>query len=265
MRRIAALPVLLAVSFGALAQPSPVAEEQRQLAWVAERGRLLFEIDRAAWVGTDDMFAQIPNAASSGMRGYVVERDGGGLAVIFFGGPTDAPVAFYRGRIENRQVVSRQVYPADSRPPLTAAQRRLAAVSELSRTLDRRPCGSAPFNTAIIPPVTPDGPIDLYLLTPQVREGIWPAGGHYRFTFGSDDTILSSRAFTNSCIELGGAPGPDERPVALVVTHLLDPIPTEIHVFTSLTSGLALGVGTSNPERMWWVAGDRIEIEHGQP
>jgi hypothetical protein len=244
--------------------PAQTPDEQRQLDWVTARGRLLFELDRAAWVGTDDMFAQIRDAASSGMRGYVVERDGDALAVTFFGGPPGAPVAFYRGRVENRRVVSRQVYPADARPSLTAIQRRMAAASETARTIDRRPCGTATFNTAIIPPETPDGPIDLYLLTPQVRDGIWPAGGHHRFTIAPDGAILSSRAFTNTCIDLGGGGGPNEDTVALAVTHLLDPLPTEIHVFTSLTSGLPLGVST-HPRRIWWVTGDRIQIERGQP
>jgi hypothetical protein len=32
----------------------------------------------------------------------------------------------------------------------------------------------------------------------------------------------------------------------LVVTHLLDPIPTEIHVFTALAAGLPVFVGTED-------------------
>lgn len=254
MRPLAAFASLLLLGAAPPARPSyppPTAEEQSRLGWVAARGRLLFEIDRAAWVGTDDMRARIPNADSSGMRGYIVERDGAGYAVTFFGGPRDAPVAFYRGRVENNGVVGRDIFPADARPPLTPAQRRLAAFRDVADGLGRRPCGGRPFNIAAIPPETPDGPIDLYLLTPQVESNEYPAGGHYRFTIAADGSILSSRAFTNSCITLGegNRARPDEQPVALFITHILDRIPTEIHVFTSLSAHVALGVATIYPDR----------------
>lgn len=261
--RLLAMLLALLLTIPAAAQTP---EERTRLDWAVARGRLLFEIDRAAWVGTDDMIAHIPDAASSGIRGYIVERDNDGFAVTFFGGDVAAPVAYYRGRVENRLVVSRQVYPANARPSLTPIQRRMAAVSELSRTIDRRPCGTTPFNTAIIPPETPNSTIDLYLLTPQVSEGEFPFGGHYRYTIDASGNIQSSRAFTNSCISLGSRGArPDERLEALFITHSLDPIPTEIHVFNSLSAHIAVGVRTANPDRVWWVAGDRIEIENGQP
>jgi hypothetical protein len=260
--RLLSLLLALFLAAPALAQTP---EERAKLDWVQRRGLLLFELDRAAWVGTDDMRERIPNPATSGMRGYIVERDGTGFAMTFFGGPVEAPVAFYRGRVENRRVVGRDIYPAGARPPLTPAQRRLAAMSELARGLDRRACGAAPFNTAIIPPDTADGPIDLYLLTPQVRDRQYPLGGHYRFTIAADRSIVSSREFTRACITLGEEDARrSEELAAMFITHLLDPIPTEIHVFTSLTAHVALGVATANPDRVWWVTGDRIVLEQGQ-
>jgi hypothetical protein len=260
--RLLAILIAFCLALPALAQTP---EERTRLNWAQSRGRLLFEIDRAAWVGTDDMLARIPNAASSGMRGYIVEREGTGFAVIFFGGPEDRPVAFYRGNVEDRRVVARIIFPADARPPLTPVQRRLAAVRQMASTLDRRPCGAASFNTAIIPPETPEGPIDLYLLTPQVRARQYPLGGHYRFTIAADGAILSSRDFARSCIDLGEDDArPDESLEAMFITHSLDPIPTEIHVFTSLTAHVALGVRAGDPDRVWWVTGDRIVLEQGQ-
>ena len=44
----------------------------------------------------------------------------------------------------------------------------------------------------------------------------------------------------------------------MVVTHLLDPLPTEIHVFTSLASSLPLVVGIRG--RAWEVNGRQIRI-----
>ena len=234
------------------------AEERSQLDWVIERGRLLFDLDRAAWVGTDDMLARVDESAGQGMRGYVVEPEAAAYIVTFFGGPEDAPVAFYRGRVENHRVVDREIFPADTRPPLTALQRRLAAVRGMAGQLGRRPCGDAPFNTAVIPPTAPDGPIDLYLLTPQVRANEYPLGGHYRFTIAADGSVQSSREFTRACMAMDPSRGAPQgaRPAALMITHLLDPIPTEIHVFSSLTSQLPIYVMTG--ERVWEVNGNEI-------
>jgi hypothetical protein len=194
------------------------------------------------------------------LRGYIVERDGSAFIVTFFGGPDEAPVAYYRGRVENHRVASRELFAADARPPLSALQRRLAAARGMATRLGRRPCGDRPFNTAAIPPETPEGPIDLYLLTPQVEQNVYPLGGHYRFTIAADGSVTSSRAFTNSCLPMNPREGvpPGGEPVGMLVTHLLDPIPTEIHVFTALASGLDVFVGTSG--RSWQVTRNGIQL-----
>lgn len=239
----------------AFAQSADVpAAERSQVDWVAARGRLLFELDRAAWVGTDDMVARVADHRTAGLRGYIVERDGPAYVVTFFGGPADAPVAFYRGQVENRRIVAREVFPASARPALTPMQRRLAAAREAADRLGRRPCGRAPFNTVVIPPDAPDGPIDLYLLTPQVRDGEFPIGGHFRFTINADGSVAADRAFTRSCLLM---PRPD-RAAGLFVSHLLDPVPTEIHVFTSFAAGVPVFVGIGG--RVFTVNQERISI-----
>jgi hypothetical protein len=248
---------LAGISAAAAAQ---TAEERAQLAWIVERGRLIFDLDRAAWVGTDDLLERMPNPGDAGVRGYVVERDGSGYVLTFFGLPEDSPVAYYRGRIENGRVVSREIFPADRRPPLTVLQRRLVSVRGIVGQLDRRPCGDRPFNTAIIPPQTENGPIDIYLLTPRMARDAYPFGGHYRFTIAADGSVTSSREFARSCLTINSRQGlpPGATPVGIAVTHLLDPIPTEIHVFTALSSGLDVFVGTR--DRNWEVSGTRIRL-----
>jgi hypothetical protein len=39
----------------------------------------------------------------------------------------------------------------------------------------------------------------------------------------------------------------------MVVSHLLDPVPTEIHVFTAMTSGMPVYVGIGSPSRLYHV------------
>lgn len=236
-------------------------QERAQIEWAEQRGRLIYDMDGAAWVGTDDALARVPDARNQNIRGYIVERDGSGFTVTFYAGAVEAPVAVYRGYVENRAVLRREVYPAESRPALTAMQRRLAAARGLVRSLGRRPCGEQPFNTVIVPAETADGSIDLYLLTPQANRNEWPAGGHFRATISAAGTVESSRAFTNTCIALGGG----QNSAGLIVTHLLDPIPTEIHVFTALSAGIPLYVATNSPDRVWEIDGGRIRLVEDRP
>jgi hypothetical protein len=251
-----ALAALLAIAVAT----APAAAQQRgdeaAIAFALERGRLLFDLDRAAWVGTDDMVAQVSGWREAGMRGYVVERDGTGYRVVFFGGPEAAPVAHYVGRVENHRVVSREVFAADRRPPLTAAQQRLVAARTIvAGGTSRRACGTHPFNTAVVPPATPGGPIDVYLMTPQVEDGEFPLGGHFRATVDSEGRVVSERAFTNSCLTM---PRPPSDAAALMVSHLLDRVPTEIHVFTAMSAGVPVYVAIARPQRVYVVTGEAI-------
>ena len=117
-------------------------------------------------------------------------------------------------------------------------------------------CDDAPFNVAAIPPASPEAPIDVYLLTPQVAKGAFPYGGHYRLSVGADGKVAGERAFTKSCITMATD---DRQAAAMVVSHLLDPVPTEIHVFTALTAGLPVYVAVEG-DRLYEVTGERVRL-----
>ncbi|HYG30592.1 MAG TPA: hypothetical protein VD887_10295 [Allosphingosinicella sp.] len=258
LHRLLAAAALVLAAMAAPAGAQPAQSDQAAIDFALARGRLLYAIDRAAWVGTDDMMEQVPGWRTAGMRGYVVERDGAGFAVTFYGGDEAGPVAFYRGRVEEQRVVSREVFPAAARPPLTTLQRRLAGARDaVLRSSRRAPCGSAPFNSAVIPPPTEDGPIDVYLLTPQTSSASVPLGGHYRATVAADGSVTGERAFMNSCMELPAGPAGAE---AFFVTHLLDRVPTEIHVFSSLAARTPIYVAITRPVRVYAVTGDGIRL-----
>ena len=198
--RIAAVTIaLLLAAIPAALTPraaAQTAEEQRQLDWALERGRLLFAVDRAAWVGTDDMFEHVPEAQQRALAGYVVDRDADGFLTIFYARDGDRLVAAYRGRIGGGGVASRDVFAPGERPELTPRQRRLARaleqLSEASLRLDM--CSRSRPNVAIIPPEASDGPIDLYVMTPQTETDELPAGGHHRITWTRRDGSPASGA-----------------------------------------------------------------------
>jgi hypothetical protein len=269
IRHILLGSALLAASASAPAQkqaaaPVPALDpdaERAALDFSASRGQLLFGLDRAAWVATDDLAERLPDWRDQGVRGYIVERSGEGFAVTFFGGPEAAPVALYRGQVRDNRVVSREIFPAAARPALSADQRRLASARAAAAAAVRgRPCGNAPFNSAVVPPEAPGGPIDVYLLTPQVANRQYPLGGHYKLTVDAGGRASGERAFMRSCMTFDAAAPTDgargATVAAIMVTHLLDPVPTEIHVFTSLTSGLPVFVMAGDV--LWSVEGAAI-------
>jgi hypothetical protein len=51
----------------------------------------------------------------------------------------------------------------------------------------------------------------------------------------------------------------------LFMTHLLDPQPTEAHVFTSLSFHVPLFVGTMSNNILWEVSGASIEAKDVMP
>lgn len=260
MRLLAAFALFL----GLFVAPPPAsaqnAEERTRLDWVQQRGRLIYELDRAAWVTTDDLRERIRDPQAAGLRGWTVERDGSAYVVSYYAGDGDARGVAYRGRVENRRVVSRELFAEGARPPLTALQRRLADARNAVARMALRACVNSPFNTVVIPPETPEAPTDVYALTPQVRNGHFPFGGHFRATLTPGGEIAAERAFTNSCLEMP-VPGRGQPRVAgLGIRHFLDEIPTEIHVFLSIWTGFPLFVAAGEPQRTWIVRPDRIEL-----
>lgn len=255
MRLLAKFLLLLALFAPPAAAQTP--EERERLDWVQQRGRLLFEIDRAAWVTTDDARERLPRDSMGKVRGWTVERDGGGFVVTYFMfGEEDVRLALYRARVENRRVVSRETFRPDAGPELTPMQRRIADARNLVPRMDAQVCAENP-NVAVIPPDSLNAPMDVYVLTPQTRAGTYPFGGHSRGTFSAAGELLSKRAFMRTCFNTT-VPPREQRPAMMFITHLLDPIPTEIHVFMAIWMGLPVAVGAGG--RIWAVDGNAIEF-----
>jgi hypothetical protein len=112
-----------------------------------------------------------------------------------------------------------------------------------------------PFNTVVVPPAA-GAPVEVYYLTPQTRNGWWPVGKHYRLQVRPDGSRVDMRAFSRTCLEVGGLMPKGAKPVALFVNNVVDPYPTEIHVFTALASRVPMVVQTSTGR--WWVDGRTI-------
>lgn len=251
-------PALIALS----APPQQKSDEAARIATVATLGANIYLMDRAAWVASDALTAKLPRDRLTGIGGWVIERGGDRLVVTFYRDKGDAARAFFVVDVRNGKVTNSRLL--DAPVAMTQSQLRLVHARDAATTeavaRGYRPCTSAPFNTVILPPIGPESPTLVYLLSAQVENGTYPIGGHYRIVVGPDGKVVSSRPFTKSCINMTPKAGPrGETPAGLFVNHILDPLPTEAHVFSSFAARMPVLVGTGD-KRVWEVKGNEITI-----
>lgn len=241
------------------AVPRMTAQEADQLQLALNRGLDLHRYDQAAWHATDALLEEIENPGSERIKGWIVEPVDQGWQVVFWAMDGEEYKAAFTAIYDGRKIISRQVF-GDERPSLTEGQLALIAAQRATagEVVDR--CSDEPFNTVVFPTGNEDGGHFVYFLVPQTKAGSVPLGGHYRFEV-VDGEIVNRRKFANSCIELGETRGRSEtQPAAFFITHLLDPVPTEIHVFATFGVGRPINVMTSENGHIWVT-----EISGGQP
>ena len=235
--------------------PAELAEVQR----VAERGRLLIDIARAGMLATRDMLSRVPDPEGAGISGWIAEPAGNGMTVTFYADSDEGPRAVYRGNLLGGRVVSREVFAQAERPALTPIQARMAAARAATNDLPNRACSDQPFNVLVVPPQAVGEPVDVYQMSAPAQRGRFPLGGHFRSTVGADGNVAETRGFTNACLDLEApAVAAGERAAPIGVTHLLDPMPTEVHMVVAQLAGRPLLVATGEPQRIWLVTGEGI-------
>ena len=225
-----------------------------------QRGRLLGLIDRSGHFATQDMLSRISDPDAAGITGWIAEPEGNGVAVTFYADTDAGPVTVYRANILGGRVVSRDIHiNAAARPPLNPIQARMAAARAATGRPDHRPCAGEDFNVFVVPPTAADGPIDVYQISPQTRRGFYFLGGHFKTSIAADGSVAGQRGFTNACLDTAVAePAAGARPAPIAITHLLDPLPQEIHVFMSIWTGHPIFVVAGDPQRLFGVTPDRI-------
>ncbi|MEO5493739.1 MAG: hypothetical protein ABIR08_06895 [Sphingomonas sp.] len=274
--------VILVVALAAMSAPLAVqakddpksvalsASDQALVDRSIARGDMLYAYDQAAWHGTDDLQAKAKAAGiwdtlAPTIGGWVVDGSAADPVLVFID-KSDQPKAVYIAHFADngtRLVDGKLLGPGDERSVSPARMKLVAALraarAEVSST-KLGVCTNAAFNTVVLPPETPAGPTLVYFMTPQTQNGVWPMGGHYLVQVNPDGTIGSTRPFTKSCIAIG-APAKGS-PAAMFITHLLDPAPTEIHVFTMRAARLPLFVATTQNNLLWAVerAGDATRM-----
>lgn len=221
--------------------------EQAALSSALERGRLLYRYDQAAWHSTDRLTADVPRARLATIRGWVVVPKEDGLRVIYYDGDAAPHHAVWSATWTGGTRITDARLHAVGDDMLDAEAARLVALRDTISLSDFRFCARARPNIVILPASATGSTDSVYLLTPQVDDGI-PFGGHHRIDF-ADGREVARRAFTNSCITLQ----PQANGGALFISHLLDPVPTEIHAFSALASRQPVFVAIADGQRLFGV------------
>jgi hypothetical protein len=228
-------------SLQAAVQPSLEAQTAANMA----QGDLLYAYDQSAWHVTDAALAAIPKSSMGQLRGYVVTPDDGGFRTTFYGGDTGRHFRMYTAIWTGRAIVRPELFEPAKRQSVTSGEERLIAAKTLALSnLDGLPrCTNANLNIAAIPGSTAQDPVAVYILTPATKTNQVPMGGHHRIDV-KDGAVVSKRSFSRSCINLEKPPASNKQgtPVAMMISHLLDPVPTEIHAFAVHSAGLRMYV-----------------------
>lgn len=237
-----------APAVSAASPPVDDAATAQALAQAETRGREMFEHDLAAERATDALLKKRMRGDSR-VRGWITEPKDNRYEVSMIG---EGAVVLYRATTDARGnlagATEALAVPAAPTPYQAgaAAARTLAMQSRIDACAKR-------YNSVVLP--APGATTDawtVYLLPATTDPAAVPLGGSYRFDI-AEGRITSQRAFTRSCIQLKRAP----RNAAMIVTHMLDPTPTEVHVFWSLWARSPLYV-TTGEDVIWKIEDGRI-------
>ena len=271
MRRacLAVAALGFALAAGAETKPREIPEDYRMAVSTASlRGIAMFLHDASTARASDELMARKVFERDPRLEGWITDAypDRNLVEVSFVGSDDGKPAVLYRVQVPvgDAELKFEALKPS---VPLTESQQarwtaRQLAAAELNKRKDL--CASQYNSVVISPDPAPDGLIHVYMLAATTEPGVVVAGGHYRYDYSPDGKILESeRPFTKSCFNIE-APDPKKgKPVAFMVTHLLDPTPTEIHVFLSRLHGQSIYVMTDAGN--WLVAGPEISfLEPGE-
>lgn len=240
------------------------ANEQAAVERAQQRGRLIYAHDQAAWHATDEMVRVTPkDVLPQHGGGWLVVPQGKLWRVKFYRLDTPGkPEVFFWADMYGPEVRARHLVAKDEKVDLTPQELRMVAARQTAilEAGQRKMtvCTDARPNIVVLPPASEADPVPVYILSAQAKAGEYPAGGHHELDIAPDGTVASARDFTKSCLNLSPPPEAKGNKLAgAMVTHMLDPTPTEIHVWLSLWMGQPLYVVTG-PERVWPVSAGAI-------
>ena len=254
-------------AFAASASPAELAAVENEYAAAiefAERmGRVLFDHDRAAAAATDVVIAEHPKEIAKKIQGWIeTPAEDGLIRVLFYRREGAALLPSYVVNVKDGQASREDLYEFGEDSRFDPAELAKVRARELALRQSFVPC-SKTYNTVTAAGL--DGGHSIYLLAATTDPNLILFGGHYRVQIdAAGDNVLGIDKFTNSCLSMSRTP-PDlpqgATLVALVVSQIVTPHPTEIHAWISLALGMDVYVVTPENKALWFVSGGDIQIK----
>ncbi|WP_141454125.1 hypothetical protein [Pseudoxanthomonas sp. z9] len=230
-------------------KPLTPAERSAALQLASTTGEALYRHDQAAWHATDALMALWKGTPDSRVAGWITQEAEGGVAVVFV---DRTPEALYRVTVSDAGVAG-PVNALAAPEPLSAYEAGAAAARAVAADARFEQCGKR-YNTITLPANDDTSTWAVYLIPGTTTYEDLPVGGAHRVSV-KEGKVVSQRAYSRSCIVLKN----DPKAVGLMITHLLDPAPTEIHVFWSLWAKKTFYVMTPPDGVPWTVDGKTIQ------
>lgn len=180
------------------------------------------------------------------IAGEITEGRDGRIVVTVL---DDDSSAIYRATVSPDGTLQTPVVTVSSPGELSTFESGAALARATAIAFDAPRCGKH-YDTIVFPSSESDEWV-VYLL-PQPVRGSVPIGGSYRLETKAGN-VVAGRPYTRTCISL--APG--GRSVGMMITHLLDPVPTDVHVFWSLREGKPFYVAATEGG-LWKIENGRI-------
>lgn len=232
--------------------PLSAADTAAALSRAERLGKAIFLQDLAAERATDAIRAKYRAfGKDTRVRGWITEEHDGQYRVSYI----DAtPAVLYRVEMAANGTPAGEVQVLSEPAPLSAYEAAAATARSLAMTAQVAPCAKT-YNSVALP--EGDGRWAVYLLPATTLPNVVPLGGSQRLDI-ADGRITASRGFTRTCIQLGRTPSKrGVTVVGMMVTHLLDPTPTEVHVYWSLWARTPMYVATTDGQ-LWEIRDGRI-------
>lgn len=251
----------LSAAWAPAALAAPSAAEAEAAAKAEQRGLAMYAYDQAALHAADRFREDAEKAGGiealreKGLRGYVVEPFLAAFDTVFYGERDGKLFALARYTYAQGKIVGGGLLGDDEPDGLSPlATRMVAALGKAGEAMARPGhllCSKDPPNSLVL--LRDDGGLSVYILTSTTDPKVYPAGGHYRFDFDAEGNMVHERRFMTGCFPIDLGKVPEGTRPTLLITHLLDPQPTEIHSFISQNVPLNLAVVTASNRYLWMV------------
>lgn len=254
-RFFALIAVFAAMLTPASAKTDIETEFAAQIAESEMLGRIIYDYDMAAWVATDQLVDQVGDLRGK-ITGWIVEDSERGERVLFYRGSNGLFAPAYSIEVRQGKAAASTFKSYSESEALTPAQAAMIKARELGLMTGTSGCAKS-YNTVVIRDDAAG--FLVYILAATTDLDTVQFGGHLRHDIDSaGENVVGFRKFTNTCIALKKLPPSGNELVALMISQVLTPYPTEIHVWASLLHDIDIFVVTGE-RQMWKVSGGKIE------